>query len=98
MREPHNIASLKYYFLDLEFFLPAALFRVDFLNVQEQASWVCGCNSSLVFDLEQDFKDTLSQQVSLECWAEWLEGVADRVLKAETKENYATAAKQFLLR
>ena len=72
--------------------------RVDFSNVQEQASWVCGCDSSLVLELEQDFKDTLSQQVSLECWAEWLEGVADRVLKAETKENIAAAAKQFLLR
>lgn len=30
---------------------------------QEQASWVCQCDESLVARLEQDFKTTLQQQV-----------------------------------
>ena len=32
------------------------LVRVDFSNVQEQASWVCGCDSDTVYELEKDFK------------------------------------------
>ncbi|RVE69408.1 hypothetical protein OJAV_G00077650 [Oryzias javanicus] len=43
--------------------------RVDFANVQEQASWVCRCEDRVVQRLEQDFKLTLQQQNSLEQWA-----------------------------
>ena len=39
--------------------------RVDFANVQEQASWVCQCDESLVSRLELDFKNTLQSQVLL---------------------------------
>ncbi|KTF82992.1 hypothetical protein cypCar_00037023 [Cyprinus carpio] len=55
--------------------------RVDFTNVQEQASWVCGCEDGVVQRLEQDFKLTLQQQNSLEQWAVWLDGVVSQVLK-----------------
>ncbi|KAL3228674.1 hypothetical protein MRX96_023805 [Rhipicephalus microplus] len=55
--------------------------RVDFHNVQEQASWVCQCDDSLVRQLEQDFKLTLQQQTSLEQWAAWLDSVVDQVLE-----------------
>lgn len=73
--------------------------RVDFANVQEQASWVCQCDESLVTRLEQDFKTTLQQQNSLEQWAVWLEGVVNTILQPyEGTPEYPKAARQFLLK
>ncbi|XP_072031161.1 LOW QUALITY PROTEIN: DNA-binding protein RFX2-like [Amphiura filiformis] len=73
--------------------------RVDFANVQEQASWVCQCEDKVVQKLEQDFKRTLQQQNSLEEWASWLEGVVNQILKPhENSPNFAKAARQFLLK
>ena len=37
--------------------------RVDFGNVQEQASWVCQCDANMVQKLEGEFKATLQEQV-----------------------------------
>jgi hypothetical protein len=37
--------------------------RVDFGNVQEQASWVCQCDANMVQKLEGEFKSTLQEQV-----------------------------------
>ena len=73
--------------------------KVDFTNVQEQASWVCGCDLATVSRLEESFKATLQQQASLESWAAWLEGVVDSILNTNlSRENYIQAARQFLLR
>ncbi|XP_041475684.1 transcription factor RFX3-like isoform X3 [Lytechinus variegatus] len=73
--------------------------RVDFANVQEQASWVCQCDDSVVQQLEQDFKRTLQQQNSLEQWAAWLKGVVTQVLEPhEGSPYFAKAARQFLLK
>ncbi len=67
--------------------------------IQEQASWVCQCDDSVVQHLEQDFKKTLQQQNSLEQWAVWLEGVVNQVLKQhEGSANFPKAARQFLLK
>ncbi|XP_023131054.2 MHC class II regulatory factor RFX1 isoform X4 [Amphiprion ocellaris] len=73
--------------------------RVDFTNVQEQASWVCQCEDRVVQRLEQDFKATLQQQNSLEQWATWLDGVVSQVLKPYEHNPAALpkAAKVFLL-
>ncbi|XP_068585206.1 MHC class II regulatory factor RFX1 isoform X2 [Cebidichthys violaceus] len=73
--------------------------RVDFTNVQEQASWVCQCEDSVVQRLEQDFKMTLQQQNSLEQWATWLDGVVSEALKPYEQNSVALpkAAKVFLL-
>ncbi|KAF3844052.1 hypothetical protein F7725_016100 [Dissostichus mawsoni] len=73
--------------------------RVDFTNVQEQASWVCQCGDSVVQRLEQDFKVTLQQQNSLEQWASWLDGVVTEALKPYEQNPSALpkAAKVFLL-
>ncbi|XP_077461255.1 MHC class II regulatory factor RFX1-like isoform X1 [Stigmatopora argus] len=73
--------------------------RVDFTNVQEQASWVCQCEDRMVQRLEQDFKMTLQQQNSLEQWASWLDGVVSQVLKPYEANPVALpkAAKVFLL-
>ncbi|KAM9314216.1 MHC class II regulatory factor RFX1 isoform 3-T4 [Pholidichthys leucotaenia] len=73
--------------------------RVDFSNVQEQASWVCQCEDRMVQKLEQDFKATLQQQNSLEQWATWLDGVVSQVLKPYEQNPAALpkAAKVFLL-
>ncbi|XP_066507018.1 transcription factor RFX3 isoform X4 [Hoplias malabaricus] len=73
--------------------------RVDFANVQEQASWVCQCEEGLVQRLEQDFKATLQQQSSLEQWAAWLDNVVCQVLKPyEDRPTFPKAARQFLLK
>ncbi|XP_053076001.1 DNA-binding protein RFX2 isoform X3 [Acinonyx jubatus] len=73
--------------------------RVDFANVQEQASWVCQCEESVVQRLEQDFKLTLQQQSSLDQWAAWLDGVVSQVLKQHAgSPSFPKAARQFLLK
>ncbi|KAK3090908.1 hypothetical protein FSP39_015635 [Pinctada imbricata] len=73
--------------------------RVDFANVQEQASWVCQCEDAVVQQLQEDFKKTLESQNSLEQWAVWLEGVVNQVLKPhEGSDNFPKAARQFLLK
>ena len=61
--------------------------RVDFLGVQEQASWVCGCDSETVTRLEESFKATLEQGASLETWASWLEQVVDNALSAQVSQQ-----------
>ncbi|XP_062967008.1 DNA-binding protein RFX2 isoform X1 [Cynocephalus volans] len=73
--------------------------RVDFANVQEQASWVCQCEESVVQRLEQDFKMTLQQQSSLDQWASWLNNVVTQVLKQHAgSPSFPKAARQFLLK
>ncbi|XP_031417158.1 MHC class II regulatory factor RFX1a [Clupea harengus] len=73
--------------------------RVDFANVQEQASWVCRCEDRVVQRLEQDFKLTLQQQNSLEQWAAWLDGVVSQILKPYVSTAaFPKAAKLFLLK
>ncbi|XP_055849155.1 DNA-binding protein RFX2 isoform X1 [Episyrphus balteatus] len=73
--------------------------RVDFHNVQEQAAWVCQCDTSIVQRLENDFKTALQQQNTLEQWASWLRLVVDSALEEyRDKPNYAKAARQFLLK
>ncbi|KAK3871510.1 hypothetical protein Pcinc_023352 [Petrolisthes cinctipes] len=77
----------------------ADLNRVDFHNVQEQASWVCQCDVGMVDRLEEDFKATLQQQNSLEQWADWLRTVVTRVLRPhEGKADFPKHARQFLLK
>ena len=73
--------------------------RVDFANVQEQASWVCQCDPGLVLDLEGEFKKTLEEQCGLEGWALWLESVVDRCLKPhQGRPDFPKAARKFLMR
>lgn len=73
--------------------------RVDFHNVQEQASWVCQCDMAMVERLETDFKVALQQQNSLEQWASWLRMVVDSALDEHFgKRNFVKAARQFLLK
>ncbi len=73
--------------------------RVDFHNVQEQASWVCQCDTSTVQRLENEFKAALQQQHSLEQWATWLRSVVDQTLQEyRGKASFVKAARQFLLK
>ncbi|KAF1399663.1 Transcription factor RFX3, partial [Spheniscus mendiculus] len=73
--------------------------RVDFANVQEQASWVCQCDDNMVQRLETDFKMTLQQQSTLEQWAAWLDNVMMQALKPyEGRPSFPKAARQFLLK
>ncbi len=67
--------------------------------LQEQASWVCQCDESVVQRLEQDFKVTLQQQSSLDQWATWLDNVVSQVLKPhQGSPSFPKAARQFLLK
>lgn len=64
-----------------------------------KASWVCQCDSTLVQQLEADFKQTLQQQNSLEEWATWLKSVVDNCLKQyRDTPNFTKEARQFLLK
>ncbi|KAH9278276.1 Transcription factor RFX3 [Echinococcus granulosus] len=76
------------------------LSRVDFNNVQEQASWVCQCSDATVAHLEQDFKYILQKQSSLEEWAQWLDTVVTGILRPLEGNNlaYARAAHQLILK
>ncbi|XP_058812476.1 DNA-binding protein RFX2 isoform X3 [Topomyia yanbarensis] len=73
--------------------------RVDFRNVQEQASWICQCDTGTVQRLENDFKAALQQQNTLEQWASWLRAVVDDALEEyRGKPSFVSAARQFLLK
>uniref|UniRef100_A0A8W7K8H3 RFX-type winged-helix domain-containing protein n=1 Tax=Anopheles albimanus TaxID=7167 RepID=A0A8W7K8H3_ANOAL len=73
--------------------------RVDFRNVQEQASWICQCDTTIVQRLENDFKAALQQQNTLEEWAGWLQNVVDDALQDyRGKPSFVNAARQFLLK
>uniref|UniRef100_A0A182KB92 RFX-type winged-helix domain-containing protein n=1 Tax=Anopheles christyi TaxID=43041 RepID=A0A182KB92_9DIPT len=73
--------------------------RVDFRNVQEQASWICQCDTAIVQRLENDFKAALQQQNTLEQWAGWLQNVVDDALQEyRGKPSFVHAARQFLLK
>ncbi|XP_063704529.1 DNA-binding protein RFX2 [Culicoides brevitarsis] len=73
--------------------------RVDFHNIQEQASWVCQCDTAIVQQLENDFKTALQQQNTLEQWAAWLRYVVDTALEDHRgKPSFPKAARQFLLK
>lgn len=65
--------------------------KVDIVNVQEQAGWVCGCDTALVNRLQTSFKVNLEQQKSLEQWTEWMEAVVDQVRNSPwlTMDNHA---------
>lgn len=77
----------------------ADLNKVDFNNIQEQASWVCECEDTTVRQLEQDFKRTLQKQLTLEQWAVWLDSFVNRLLKPFVNSpHYTKAARQVLLK
>jgi len=78
----------------------ADLNKVDFHNVQEQAWWICECDDSLVVRIEREFKHHLSNQSSLEDWAQWLDVLLNDLLKPYANlsaEKYTKQAKQILL-
>lgn len=75
--------------------------RVDFHNVQEQAAWVCQCDTAAVQQMEQEFKAALQHANSLEQWAAWLQQVVERTLRTlrnKGESQFAHAARQFLLK
>ncbi|TNN10535.1 Transcription factor RFX3 [Schistosoma japonicum] len=78
----------------------ADLNRVDFYNVQEQASWVCQCSDFTVSQLERDFKRILQKHASLEEWAQWLDTVVTSVLQPLEGNSlaYTRAAHQLVLK
>uniref|UniRef100_A0A183AIV5 RFX-type winged-helix domain-containing protein n=1 Tax=Echinostoma caproni TaxID=27848 RepID=A0A183AIV5_9TREM len=78
----------------------ADLNRVDFNNVQEQASWVCQCSDATVGQLEQDFKRILHKHASLEEWAQWLDNVVSTILQPLEGNSlaYTRAAHQLILK
>nr|XP_042911465.1 transcription factor RFX3 isoform X1 [Parasteatoda tepidariorum] len=73
--------------------------KVDFRNIQEQASWVCQCEDEVVKQILFEFRETLQHNMWLEEWATWLENIVHRTLEPyEGKPSYPKAARQFLLK
>ncbi|CAG2113754.1 unnamed protein product [Medioppia subpectinata] len=54
--------------------------RVDFKNVQEQASWVCQCDDEVVEQIEQSFKLLLQETNPFDKWGVWCEQILDLCL------------------
>lgn len=68
--------------------------RVDFKNVQEQASWVCQCDDSIVDQIEQSFKILLQEPNPFDRWGLWCEQVLDTCLR----DNDVRSATQFFFK
>ncbi|GBM87422.1 Transcription factor RFX3 [Araneus ventricosus] len=73
--------------------------KVDFRNIQEQASWVCQCEDGIIRQILTEFRQTLQHNLWLEDWASWLENIVHKTLEPhEGKPTYPKAARQFLLK
>ncbi|GFQ95477.1 DNA-binding protein RFX2 [Trichonephila clavata] len=73
--------------------------KVDFRNIQEQASWVCQCDDSTIHRILTEFRQTLQHNLWLEEWASWLENIVNKILEPhEGKPSYPKAAREFLLK
>ncbi|XP_035211003.1 transcription factor RFX3-like [Stegodyphus dumicola] len=73
--------------------------KIDFRNIQEQASWVCQCEDDAIRQLLVEFRQTLQHHLWLEEWATWLEKIVHKTLEPyEGKPAYPKAARQFLLK
>lgn len=68
--------------------------RVDFKNVQEQASWVCNCDDEVVEQIEQSFKSLLQQENPFDRWGSW----CDQVLDSCLGDANVTSATQFFFK
>ncbi|KAH9419762.1 Transcription factor rfx3 [Dermatophagoides pteronyssinus] len=68
--------------------------KVDFKNVQEQASWVCQCDEEIVHQIESSFKGFLSDQCPYDRWAYWCE----EVLNMSLSNHNISTAKQFFFK
>lgn len=68
--------------------------RVDFKNVQEQASWVCQCDDEIVDQIEMSFKELLQQENPFDRWGTWCEQILDSCLQ----DNEVKSATQFFFK
>jgi regulatory factor X 1/2/3 len=74
------------------------LIRVDFRSVQEQVSWLCQYDDTMVQQLEAHYKNTLHELNSLERWAARLKDEVTQVLKPyQGNPDFAKAAREYLL-
>jgi len=70
-----------------------------FCFIQEQASWVSGCDRNFFGQCELDMKKLLQQQGSLEHWADWLTSVVNQILQPpEIMDSFPEIARQLLLK
>ena len=73
--------------------------KVNFVSIQEQASWICQCDVFLVSKLEKEFKQTLVKRPSLENWGKWLENVVSNCISnASSSVDLIEYSRQFLLK
>lgn len=73
--------------------------RINFDNIQGHVNWVCCCSDTVIQEIEMSVKKNLSEQISLEQWAEWLEDVISKFLRpCEGLPDFADAARNFLLK
>ena len=63
-----------------------------------QATFVCQCDTELVYKLDAEFKTILGAPADLETWAQWLQSVVNKILSPnKDKTTFLQPARQFLL-
>lgn len=75
------------------------LCKVDFVHIQEQASWVCECDNVVVHQVEMEVKKIFQHHYGLEQWAGWLDEVTTHLLQEHIgSPDFARAARQLILK
>jgi regulatory factor X 1/2/3 len=64
--------------------------KVDFRNVQEQASWACRCDDQVVKQIEQSFKSLLQEHNPSEKWPIWCDQIIDLCLQDNLEAKAST--------
>lgn len=61
--------------------------RVDFRNIQEQASWVANCDDQLIEEIESSFKALLQEENPFDRWGSWCLQVLETCLQEEAGDS-----------
>jgi len=73
--------------------------RLDFEFIKDQASWICQCGDEFVQSAQEDFKRFLTERVSLEQWAQWLQDIVNKILgKCNDPRELVLLSQQLLLK
>ena len=75
------------------------LSKVDFNLIQDQAVWVCQCNGTLVFQLQQFIQKLFRQHKTIEQWSECIDDITTYVLHDHSTDadTFRMAARRFIV-
>ena len=73
--------------------------RLDFDFIKDQASWICQCGEEFILSAQEDFKRFLTDRVSLEQWAQWLQNIVNKIIgKSNDARELVVLSQQLLLK